>query len=145
MKKESLNSSTRIVGVQSEVQLPPIWSQLANAKRYSLLNILRHAIDGEKSECAEPEIQFIATAPLLQMIQLLAFEMSSMDNISSDLQQPFLFPEQNPEDAAKGLFAYESLYSSGGAAPSSDDITALIKAKVSPPLENLDAHHMCGP
>jgi len=66
--------------------------------------------------------------------------MSSMDNISSGLQ-PFQLPEQNPEDAAEGQFAYESLYSSA-AAPSSTDITALMKAKVSPPLDNLDARHM---
>jgi hypothetical protein len=130
----------RIVGVQSEVQLPPIWSELANVKRHDRLNQLQYAIDCEKEECVEPEIQFIATAPLLQMIQQLSLEMSTMDSINSGLQ-PFRFPEQNPEDAGEARFTYESLYN-GAAAPTSADVTALMKAKVSPPLDNQETRHM---
>jgi hypothetical protein len=130
----------RIVGVQAEVQLPTIWNELANAKKHRRLSELQHAIDLEKERCGEPELQFIATAPLLVMIEHLAFEMSTLDSINSGFQ-PFRFPEQNPEDAGEARFKYESLYN-GAAAPSSTDVAALMKAKMSPPLDNQEARHM---
>ena len=123
-------------------QLPPIWIELAaNVKRHRRLNELQHAIDCEKEECAEPELQIIATAPLLVMIEQLSFEMSTRDSINSDLQPCFRFPEQNPEDAGEARFTYESLYN-GAAASNSTDVAALMKAKVSPPLDNQEARHM---
>ena len=74
------------------------------------------------------------------MIEHLSFEMSTLDSINSGFQ-PFRFPEQNPEDAGAARFTYESLYN-GADAPNSTDVATLMKAKMSPPLDNQEARHM---
>ena len=130
----------RICGVQAEHELPPLWSALKSAKKHNRLNVLQHSIDVAKLQCDEPEMQFIATPALLQAIVNMAFGMSQTDSITTGLQ-PFVLGEQMESSAREALYTYEALYS-GGSAPSSTDIAALMKATITTPKHHFQARHM---
>jgi len=130
----------RICGVQAEHELPPLWSALKSAKKHNRLNVLQHSIDVAKLQCDEPEMQFIATPALLQAIVNMTFGMSQTDSITTGLQ-PFVLGEQMESTAREALYTYEALYS-GGSAPSSTDIAALMKATITPPKHHFQARHM---
>jgi len=85
-------------------------------------------------------MQFIATLALLQIIVNMAFGMSQTDSITTGLQ-PFVLGEQMESSAREALYTYEALYS-GGSAPSSTDIAALMKSTITSPKQHFQARHM---
>ena len=114
--------------------------RLKSAKKHNRLNFLQHSIDVAKLECDEPDMQFIATLALLQIVVNMAFGMSQTDSITTGLQ-PFVLGEQRESSAREALYTYEALYS-GGLAPSSTDIAALMKSTITSPKQHFQACHM---
>ena len=126
--------------VALEGLLPPIWKELANTGKGQQLSVLQFAIDDQKRHCAEPEIQFILSPNILQMVKTLAFEMTSMTSVTSGLT-PFLFFEQMEQEAYEAVTTWDALMS-GTAAASTSDLSPLLKTKVKPPVSDMDVRHM---
>ena len=126
--------------VALEGLLPPIWKELANTGKGQQLSVLQFAIDDQKRHCAEPEIQFILSPNILQMVKTLAFEMTSMTSVTSGLT-PFLFFEQMEQEAYEAVTTWDALMS-GTAAASTSDLSPLLKTKVKPPVLDMDVRHM---
>ena len=126
--------------VASENQLPPIWNELANTGKGQQLSVLQFAVDDQKRQCAEPEIQFILSPNILQLVKNLAFEMTSMMSVTTGLT-PFLFFEQMEQEAYEAVTTWDALMS-GTAAASTSDLSPLLKTKVKPPVSDMDVRHM---
>ena len=138
--EEGVVSLLRIVNVATENQLPVIWSKFSNTKKAQKLQVLQHAVDEVIQRSAEAEVQFIVSAPILQLVLDMSFAMATNDSIGTGLQ-PFMFPEQMPEEALHSRNAFEALYS-GGSAPTAADLNALMKAKIAAPRYLLHTRHM---
>jgi hypothetical protein len=126
--------------VASENLLPPIWKELANTGKGQQLSVLQFAIDDQKRQCAEPEIQFIVSPNILQIVKTLAFEMTSLTSVTTGLN-PFLFFEQMESEAYEAVTTWDALMS-GTAAATTADLAPLLKTKVKPPVSDMDVRHM---
>ena len=126
--------------IATESMLPPIWKELANTGKGQQLSVLQFAIDDQKRHCAEPEIQFILSPNILQIVKTLAFEMTSMTSVTSGLT-PFLFFEQMEQEAYEAVTTWDALMS-GTAAATTADLSPLLKTKVKPPVSDMDVRHM---
>ena len=126
--------------VGSEGQLPPIWKELANTGKGQQLSVLQFAVDDQKRQCAEPEIQFIVSPNMLQIVKTLAFEMTSLTSVTTGLN-PFLFFEQMESEAYEAVTTWDALMS-GTAAATTADLAPLLKTKVKPPVSDMDVRHM---
>jgi hypothetical protein len=138
--EEGVATLLRIANVANELLLPPIWRRLANTKKAQKLQVLQHAVDEVLQNSAEAEVQFIVSAPILQLVLDMAFPMATNESVGTGLQ-PFMFPEQMPEEALHSRNAFEALYS-GGSAPTAADLSALMKAKIAAPRYLLHTRHM---
>ena len=127
--------------VASENQLPPIWNELANTGKGQQLSVLQFAVDDQKRQCAEPEIQFILSPNILQLVKNLAFEMTSMMSVMTGLTPFLFFFEQMEQEAYEAVTTWDALMS-GTAAASTSDLSPLLKTKVKPPVSDMDVRHM---
>ena len=126
--------------VGTESLLPPIWTELANTGKGQQLSVLQFAIDDQKRMCAEPEVQFILSPNILQIVKTLAFEMTSLTSVTTGLN-PFLFFEQMEEEAHRAVTTWDALMS-GTAAATTADLAPLLKTKVKPPVSDMEVRHM---
>ena len=126
--------------VASENLLLLIWRELANTGKGQQLSVLQFPVDDQKQQCAEPEIQFILSSNILQLVKNLAFEMTSMMSVTTGLT-PFLFFEQMEQEAYEAVTTWDALMS-GTAAASTSDLSPLLKTKVKPPVSDMDVRHM---
>ncbi len=81
-----------ICDVAHEDHLPAIYKELANGTKVQQLSILQFAVDEMKRRCAEPDIQLIVDASLLQLVKNLTFELPDINGVTNELT-PFLFFE----------------------------------------------------
>jgi len=130
----------RICNVVSEEDLPPFWREFASAPKSQQLAVLQFAIDDKKRDSVEPEIQFIATVNLLTLLKTLAFESNSVNSVGSGFDA-FLFYEQLEQEAYEASVTWEALMD-GSAGATTADLAPLLKAKVKPPLCDMDVRHM---
>lgn len=129
-----------ICNVAHEDLLPGIYKELANASKSQQLSILQFAVDEMKRRCAEPDIQLIVDASLLQLVKNLAFELPDINGVTNGLT-PFLFFERLEAEAYESSATWNALMS-GTAGASSTDLAPLLKAKVKPPISDMHVRHM---
>ena len=130
----------RLCDVVSEEDLPPFWRKLASAPKAQQLSVLQFALDEKKQSSVEPEIQFIASASLLTLLKTLSFELTSVNSVGSCLNA-FSFFEQLEQEAYEASAIWEALMD-GTAGATTADFTPLLKAKIKPPLCDMDVRHM---
>ena len=129
-----------ICNVTSEAQLPPFWKEFAQATKANQLSVLQFAIEETKRRCLEPDLQFIVDPSMLQLVKNVAFEMPSLDSLTGGLTT-FLFFEKVEAEAYLANTTYATLMN-GTAGATTADLTPLMKAKVKPPLSDMDVRHM---
>ena len=129
-----------ICNAAHEDLLPPIYKELANGTKAQQLTILQFAVDEMKRRCAEPDIQLIVDASLLQLVRNLAFELPDINSVTNGLT-PFLFFERLEDEAYKASATWDALMN-GTAGASTADLAPLLKAKVKPPANDMHVRHM---
>jgi hypothetical protein len=129
-----------ICNVTSEAQLPPFWREFAQATKSNQLSVLQFAVDEMKRRCVEPDLQFIVDPSMLQLVKNIAFEMPSLDSLTGGLTA-FLFFEKMEAEAYLSNATYATLMN-GTAGATTADLAPLLKAKVKPPLSDMDVRHM---
>ena len=129
-----------ICDVQSEAQLPPFWREFAQATKSNQLSVLQFSVDEMKRRCIEPDLQFIVDPSMLQLVKNIAFEMPSLDSLTGGLTA-FLFFEKMEAEAYLANATYATLMN-GTAGATTADLAPLLKAKVKPPLSDMDVRHM---
>jgi hypothetical protein len=116
-----------------------IWQDLAKAKKAQQLGVLQWAIDKQKEELGENELQFIVTPAVLEMVKNLRFIMTTTNHVATGLQ-PFMFPEETLDGALSSKAIYEALYA-GTNAPSLNEFAAVMQAKPGAPKAIYQARH----
>ena len=121
----------RYCQVISHLEFPPFWIEIARNPKSQHLNILQWEINRVKDELNEPDLQFLATASILEVSKGLMWEMTHPDAVTTGLNV-FLLAEQLMEDALSRQQMYEMLHGDG-ASPSLSDAAALLKSKAGAP------------
>ena len=129
-----------ICNVAHEDLLPSIYKELANGTKAQQLSILQFAVDEMKRRCAEPDIQLIVDASILQLVKNLAFELPDINGVANGLT-PFLFFERLEAEAYESSATWTALMG-GTAGATSADLAPLLKAKVKPPVSDMHVRHM---
>jgi len=125
--------------VEQVADLQEIWRDLAKAKKAQQLGVLQWAVDQAKEELGEPELQFLVTPAILDMVKTLRFTMITTDHVSTGIQ-PFMFPEEALEGALSSKAIYEALYE-GRNAPPLSEFAAVMQAKPGAPKAIYQARH----
>ena len=121
----------RYCNVATPDQFPAFWHQISRSAKAQHLSILQWEITRVKHEVGEPDLDFTATAPLLETVKSLQWEMSSNDSIHTGLNN-FLLSDEVMIDAIGSTALYELMHGEG-AAPSLADAQNLLRAKASAP------------
>ena len=121
----------RYCQVISHVDFPPFWIEIARNPKSQHLNILQWEINRVKDELNEPDLQFLATASILEVSKSLMWEMTHPDAVTTGLNV-FLLAEQVMDEALSRQQMYEMLHGDG-ASPSLSDAAALLKSKAGAP------------
>jgi hypothetical protein len=121
----------RYCQVENSNHFPPFWIEIARNPKFQHLNILQWEINRFKEQLNEPDLQFLATAPLLEVSKSLMWEMTNTDAVTTGLNV-FILAEQSIEDAMNKQQMYEMLHGDG-ASPSMSDAAALLKSKAGAP------------
>ena len=103
-----------ICNVAHEDLLPPIYKALTNGTKAQQLAILQFAVDEMKRRCAEPDIQLIVDASLLQLVKNLAFELPDINGVTNGLTS-FLFFERLEVEAYESSATWSALMNDAGA------------------------------
>jgi hypothetical protein len=125
----------RLCNVATEDQLPQEWVKIIKASKKIQLDELQHAINTWKQATPDPDIEFPASAALLENIRQVNLHMTAIDDIDTGLS-PFTLSKQKGKIDRDHLTTYTALYS-GYSAPSAADSTALHRAVAIAPT----AHH----
>ena len=121
----------RYCNVVTPAQFPVFWHQIARSPKAQHLSILQWELTRIKNEVGEPDLEFTATAPLLETVKSLQWEMSHNDSIHTGLNN-FLLSDDVMQDAIGSTALYELMHGEG-AAPSLADAQSLLRAKASAP------------
>ena len=121
----------RYCNQQNPATFPPFWSQISRSPKNQHLSLLQWELNRVKALVQEPDLQFVATASLLETVKSLHWEMNSNDSVQTGLNL-FLLAEEVMDEALGQQAVYELLHSNG-AAPSLSDAAMLIKAKAGAP------------
>jgi hypothetical protein len=122
---------SRYCQVVSHHEFPPFWVEIARNPKSQHLNILQWEINRVKDDLNEPDLQFLATAAVLEVSKSLMWEMTHPDAVTTGLNV-FLLAEQLMDDALSRQQMYEMLHGDG-AAPTLSDAAALLKTKAGAP------------
>jgi len=125
--------------VEAAEELQEVWRDLAKAKKAQQLGVLQWAVDKVKDELGEPELQFLVTPAILDMVKSLRFTMITTDHVATGLQ-PFMFPEETLEGALSSKAIYEALYE-GMNAPPLNEFSLVMQAKPGAPKAIYQARH----
>ena len=117
--------------VATPAEFAPFWFQIARSPKSQHLNILQWEVNRIKAEVGEPDLPFHATAPLLEVLKSLHWEMSCNDSVNTGFNN-FLLADAIMDTALGSLQLYELLHSDG-ANPTLADATALVRAKAGAP------------
>ena len=112
-------------------QFPTFWVDLARNPKVQHLHILQWEINRIKEIVNEPDLDFIATAPLLESCKSLMWEMTHPDAVSTGLNV-FGLSDQPVAEALNQQQLYEMLHGDG-AAPTLADAANLLKSKPAAP------------
>ena len=121
----------RYCNVATPGQFPVFWHQIARSPKAQHLSILQWELTRVKNDIGEPDLEFTATAPLLENVKSLQWEMSNNDSIHTGLNN-FLLSDEVMQDAIGSTALYELMHGEG-AAPSLADAQSLLRAKASAP------------
>ena len=112
-------------------QFPQFWHQIARSPKAQHLSILQWEITRVKHEIGEPDLAFAATAPLLEIVKSLQWEMTSNDSVHTGLNN-FLLADEVMQEAIGAASLYELMHGEG-AAPTLTDAQNLLRAKAAAP------------
>ena len=130
---ESFGRLLRYCSVANEVDLPPIWSALAQAPAKDRLAILQGKVRNELISLGAVFEQFTVSLSLLTELTSLRWAMINADALETgSLGNAFLFTDSDVEEM-QGLARTIDLIQTGGASPSLADATTLLKMKVTLP------------
>ena len=121
----------RYCQVVTAANFPTFWIEIARNPKSQHLHLLQWEINRVKEAVQEPDLDFIATAPVLECCKSLLWEMTHPDAVNTGLNV-FGLAEQPVADALNEQQMYEMLHGDG-ASPSLVDATNLLKAKTGAP------------
>jgi hypothetical protein len=125
--------------VEQLEDLQEVWRDLAKAKKAQQHGVLQWAVDKAKEELGEPELQFLITPAILDIVKSLRLTMITNDHVATGLQ-PFMFPEEALEGAMSSKAIYEALYN-GLSAPPLNEFATVMQAKPGAPKAIYQARH----
>lgn len=121
----------RYCQIANATQFPTFWVEIARNPKSQHLHLLQWEINRIKDIVNEPDLNFIATAPLLESSKSLLWEMTHPDAVNTGLNV-FGLADQPIADALSQQQLYEMLHGDG-ASPSLSDVAHLLKAKTGAP------------
>ena len=121
----------RYCQVATAQQFPPFWTEIARNPKAQHLHLLQWEINRVKESLNEPDLDFIATAPLLESSKSLLWEMTQPDAVNTGLNV-FGLADQPVADALTQQQLYEMLHGDG-ASPSLVDASNLLQSKPGAP------------
>jgi hypothetical protein len=125
--------------VETAADLQAIWKDLAKAKKSQQLAILQWAVDKEKDELGDTELQLIVSPAHLELVKNLRFTMLTPNHVATGLQ-PFQFPEEALDGSINAQALYEALYA-GTSAPPMADLATVMQSKPGAPKALFQARH----
>ena len=93
---QQLQKLMRYSHATSEVDLAPIWLQLANAKKSERLNLVQGAYDFHRDQLNEPHLTMVADMSVITTLVSMSWEMATKNAIKTGVQ-PFRFPDTDLE------------------------------------------------
>ena len=110
--------------VPSAQHFPTFWTKIARNPKAQHLQLLQLEINCIKEDLNEPDLEFIATAPLLESSKSLMWEMTHPDAVTTGLNI-FRLADQPLADALSKHGLYEMLHGDG-ASPFLDDAASWL-------------------
>ena len=98
----------RLVDVENEAGLPPVWHELASAPSKQHRSLIQRHVN-ETAEDIADSIQFVITPALVKKVSTLEFRMTNRESLETGLH-PFIFSqhtEAETERAAEVAALYD--------------------------------------